>query len=73
MMQRRITFWLGFLLVLFWGWSDIAWSGSNVCPVRTTQGKTTLDSSEKEEIPAEGKIYSVPRNQVLLEIATGTW
>ena len=72
-MQKKVSYRLGLFMVLWSVWSAVAWSGSNICPVHTTQSKTTLDSSKKEEIPAEGKIYSVPRNQVLLEIATGTW
>jgi hypothetical protein len=72
MMQRRVTFWVGFLLVWFWGGSAIVWLDLDLCAMGATPTNAGQEFYQKS-ILAFGKSYSLSRNQVLLEIGTGTW
>jgi len=70
-MQRRISYLLGLLIILLFGSSIVLRADSNVCPVGSTQDQTVLDLPQKEAV-TPGGAFSVPRNQVLLEIITRT-
>lgn len=71
-MQKRISRRLTLLIFLFFSLSINAWSVSNFCVFQSDQDKTIQDLSEEEFIEPEAE-YSIPRDQVLLEIFTGTW
>jgi hypothetical protein len=71
-MQKEVSSGLELLIVLLFGLSINAWAGSNFCPIHFTPSKAILDLPQKE-VFTPGTNYSIPRNQVLLEISTGTW
>jgi len=71
-MQKKVSYGLVLMIVLLSGFSINVWSGSNFCPVHSTQAETMMALPQKENrLPKTS--YSIPRNQVLLEIITGTW
>jgi hypothetical protein len=71
-MQKRTFYLLGFFIILLLGSNMVLWAESNFCPDPFSEGKIVLDSPQ-EEIPVPLNSPSVPRNQVLLELGTGTW
>jgi len=70
-MQRRVTCFLGLLILLFLGSTSVLGVESNFCPDLFRGDQTVLDLPQEEVYTPEKGL--VPRNQVLLEIATGTW
>lgn len=70
-MQKRISYFVGLLITLFLGSSLVIGGDSGICP-DPHQGYVAPDVFQEEAVPMETKTL-VPRNQVLLEIATGTW
>jgi len=79
-MQKRTFYFFGLLIILLFGSSMVLGAESNFCPDPSSKGQTILDLPQVEnpavggeEILVSGKSASVKRNQVLLEIATGTW
>ena len=71
-MQKKTPYILIFVIVFLLGASPVLWSDSNFCPVQTAGDKATVDSPQKK-ILNTGEVYSIPRNQVLVEMATATW
>ncbi len=71
-MQKKLLYPFLILAVPFSGWCAVAWSGWDLYPIQITQNQTTLETPS-QEIFSPGENYSAPRNQVLLEIVTGTW
>jgi hypothetical protein len=79
-MQKRTFYFFGLLIILLFGSSMVLGAESNFCPDPSSKGQTVLDLPQVEnpavggeEILVSGKSVSVKRNQVLLEIAEGTW
>jgi len=79
-MQKRMFYFFGLLIILLFGVSMVLGAESNFCPDPSSKGQTVLDLPQVEnpavggeEILVSGKSASVKRNQVLLEIAEGTW
>lgn len=70
-MSKRTCYLLGILILLVFGSSVAFGIDTKVCPVGSTEGQTVLDLPQKET-PVPENSASVPRNQVLLEIATST-
>jgi hypothetical protein len=66
-MQKRTSWVLGFLIVLFFGASLVLAGDLSVCPIHSTDNATILDPPQEETLTL-GKSPSVPRNQVLLEV-----
>ena len=66
-MQKRMFYVLGLLMVLFLGSSVVLGGDAGVCPIHSTDGKAILDLPQEEVLTSKGN-YSVPRNQVLLEM-----
>ncbi|MGB2697487.1 MAG: hypothetical protein WBD28_06455 [Candidatus Zixiibacteriota bacterium] len=71
-MQKKMTYVLIFVIVLLLGASTVLWSDSTFCPIQPAGDKDAVDLPQKR-ISGTGKAYSVPRNQVLVEMATATW
>ena len=71
-MQKRVLFAVGFLIILVFGSGVTLGTDLNVCPIILDGDKAVVDLPQ-EKVLAPEKNYSVPRNQVLLEIATATW
>jgi hypothetical protein len=71
-MQRRASYVLGFLFVLFLGSSIVLGGDSGVCLIPSTSNHAIL-SSPGEAVPAPAENPTVPRNQVLLELFAATW
>jgi len=71
-MQKEVSSGLELLIVLLFGLSINAWAGSNFCPIYYMNDGVVSDLTQKEAA-TQRKNYSVPRNQVLLEIGTATW
>lgn len=71
-MQKKIPYVLIFVIVLLVVTSTVLWSDSNFCPLPTAGDKVAVDLPQKK-ILSPGKVYSVPRNQVLVEMGTATW
>jgi len=71
-MQKRTFYLLGLFIILLLGSNIVLWAESNFCPDPFGEGKTVLDSPQ-EEISISVNSALAPRNQVLLEIGTGTW
>jgi hypothetical protein len=71
-MQKRVLFAVGFMIILIFASGVTLGIDSNFCPIILDGNKTAVDSPEAKILAPE-KNYSVPRNQVLLEIATATW
>lgn len=69
-MLRRMSFIFAFLIifVLLWSFGP----GANLAFSLFDTNKDMMDMSQEKAI-AQADEYSVSRNQVLLEIATGTW
>ncbi len=71
-MEKKTSYVLGFLIVLFFVSGVILRADSGFCPIFSVERKAVLDlPQEKDLIPKEN--YYVPRNQVLVEIGTGIW
>jgi hypothetical protein len=66
-MQKRMSYVLGLLIILFFGSSIVFGADSGVCPIHPA-GNTAILELPQEQVLAPGKSYSVPRNQVLLEV-----
>jgi hypothetical protein len=71
-MRKRLFYGLGLCIILFCRWSSVVWAGSNFCPIDYMNDGAASDLTQKEAT-TQRKNYSVPRNQVLLEIGTATW
>lgn len=71
-MQKRVLFAVGFLIILVFASGVTLGTDSNFCPIILDGDKTAVDLAQ-EKVLAPEKNYSVPRDQVLLEIATATW
>ena len=67
-MQKRMSCLFGFLIILFFGSSIVFGADSGVCPVYPTHNEAVLNPPQQEEVLTPGEKYSVPRNQVLLEV-----
>lgn len=66
-MQMRMSYLLELLIVLLFGSSIVLWADSGVCPIHFTEDKVMLDLPQ-EEVFTLREDYSVPRDQVLLEV-----
>jgi hypothetical protein len=65
---KKRTFYLLGLLVIFCFGSSIALGADlGLCPIHSTDNEAILDLPQ-EEILTSGESYSIPRNQVLLEV-----
>jgi hypothetical protein len=71
-MQKKMVCVLIFVIVLLIGASTVLWADSTFCPIQPPGDKDVVDLPQKK-ISGTGKVYSVPRNQVLVEMATATW
>ena len=71
-MRKGASYLLGCLIILLLGSSMGFGADSGSGPVRHTKDQTIL-SSPGEKVAVWGEKFSVPRNQVLLEIFTATW
>jgi hypothetical protein len=78
-MQKRTFCFFGLLVILLFGSSRVG-AESNFCPDPSGKGQTVLDLPLGEnpalggkEILVSEKSASIKRNQVLLEVAEGTW
>jgi hypothetical protein len=71
-MRKRTSCVLGFLIVFVFGLSTVLWADSGFCPIPSAEYEAISDLPQ-EEVGALRENYSIPRNQVLLEIGTGTW
>jgi hypothetical protein len=71
-MQKEASSGVELLIVLLFGLSINASAGSDFCLIHFTPSEAILDLPRKE-VFTPGTNYSIPRNQVLLEIGTGTW
>ena len=71
-MQKKMAFVLIFVIVLLLGASTVLRADSTFCPIQPAGDNDFVDLPQKN-ISATGKAYSVPRNQVLVEMATATW
>ena len=71
-MRNRPFYGLGLLIVLFYGWLAYAGASSDPYTTNPAQSKSVVNYLQKET-PASTTNHLVPRNQVLLEITTGTW
>ena len=71
-MQKRVLFAVGFLIILVFAAGATLGTDANFCPIILDGDKTAVDSPGAKVLAPENN-YSVPRNQVLLEIATATW
>jgi len=60
------------LTVLLWGAVLGAQPEPNFCPVETGKEAKEISVFKTHPVPSS-KTYTVPRKQVLLEIATATW
>jgi len=67
-MQKRMPYVLGVLIILLLGSSTVFGADSGVCPVYPTGNEAVLNPPQQEEVLTPGEKYSVPRNQVLLEV-----
>jgi hypothetical protein len=71
-MQKRTSYFLGFLIILFLGSSIVLGGDSGVCPLPSTSDQTVLSSPAEPDIdPIEN--FTIQRNCVLLELFAGTW
>lgn len=71
-MQKKTPYVLIVVIVLLLGASTVLWSDSNICPIQLT-GDKTFEDLPQNMILSTGKVYSIPRDQVLVEMATATW
>jgi len=70
--KKRTFYLFGLLIILFLGSSIVLGGDAGYCPDPFSQDKVILDQPQ-EEVLTLGTNFSISRNQVLLEIATGTW
>lgn len=61
-----------FLILCFLVSGLLAQQNVDFCPVNP-QEQTIRASTPGEEAPPSPKVYTVPRKQVLVELATATW
>ena len=66
-MQKRTAYFLGFLMVLFFGSSIVVLADSGVCPLHPTDKDVVLDVPQEEVLTA-GENLAAVRSQVLLEV-----
>jgi len=71
-MKERVCFSLVLLLVLVFASSVTMGTDLNYCPIPPEMDKAAVDMPQAKVLAPE-KSYSVPRDQVLLETATGVW
>lgn len=71
-MQKKRSYVLVFLIVLLFRFAIALGVDSNLSPAPSTKDQTIL-SSPKVTVSSFVPNFSVPRDQVLVEIATGTW
>jgi hypothetical protein len=71
-MQKKVSYGLVLMTVLFSGFSINAWWDSNFCPVHSIPAETVMALPQKENCLPKTS-YSITRDQVLLEIITATW
>jgi hypothetical protein len=71
-MQRKTPYVLIFVIVLLLGASMVLWADSNFCPIQPAGDKAFVDLPQKKVLSTE-EVYSIPRDQVLVEMATATW
>ena len=71
-MKKRRSLIFVFTIILLLLWSITLWAGANFAQVLSNINEDTAGML-KERIFAQTSSYSIPRNKVLLEIATGTW
>jgi hypothetical protein len=72
-MQKRTSYFLGFLIILFFGSSIVLGGDSGVCPLPSTSDQTILSSPAEQPGIDPVENFTVPRNCVLLELFAGTW
>ncbi len=70
--QNRITNIMGLLIILISGSGIILWPDSDIASVDSTYDLDVAHMTQYEVFRSRTS-YSIPRDQVLLEIATGTW
>jgi len=70
--QNRTINIMGLLIILISGSGIIVWADSEIPSVHSTDDLDGADMTQ-DEVFRSGISYSIPRDQVLLEIATGTW
>lgn len=71
-MRRKVSQGLGFMTILFSGWLTVAWSGSEMHLSDSSSSNGTKNVAQPRAFTSE-KNCTIPRDQVLLEIVTGTW
>ncbi len=71
-MKERVCFSLVLLIVLVFAFSITMGTDLNYCPIPAEMDKVAVELPQVKVLTPE-KSYSVPRDQVLLETATGTW
>lgn len=71
-MQKITSCISGLLVILFFASSIVLGEDSGSCPIGLPNNQTVLNSPV-EPVVGWASNLSVPRNQVLLEIFTGTW
>lgn len=69
-MFRKMSYIFTFLIIFVLLWSFCP--GANLAFSLFDTHKDMMDMSQEKAVGQAGN-YSIPRNQVLLEIATGTW
>jgi len=70
--QKRLSYIVGLVIILLFGSSIISLADSDLFPIGSEDSEDAADMTRKEVLTAR-KSHSLPRNQVLLEIATATW
>jgi hypothetical protein len=68
--KKRTFYLFGLLIILFLGSSIVLGGDAGYCP--DPFSKVILDQPQEEVLTLETN-FSIPRNQVLLEIITATW
>lgn len=71
-MLKKMRYVLVFMIVFLLGVSMVLWADSNFCPIKTA-GDEAFGDLPQNRVLNTGKVYSIPRDQVLVEMATATW
>jgi len=71
-MQKKTPYVLIVVIVLLFGASTVLWSDSNFCPIQLA-GDKAFEDLPQNKVLSTGEVYSIPRDQVLVEMATATW
>jgi hypothetical protein len=71
-MRIKVFSCFGLLMVLLSGWLTLLWAGVDFYWLDYTRSRNVVDLPQEESV-APGTDCAVPRNQVLLEVITGTW